>query len=53
VLPCLAEAATTMEDCARLARAGADFVAAGAAVWRHPEGAAAAIRRLSKALQAA
>lgn len=52
VLPCLAEAATAMEDCARLARAGADFVAAGGAVWRHPEGAAAAIRQLRKALQA-
>ena len=53
VLPCLAEAAITIEDGARLARAGADFVAAGEAVWRHPEGAAAAIRRLREALQAA
>jgi thiamine-phosphate pyrophosphorylase len=53
VLPCLAEAAIAVEDCARLARAGADFVAAGQAVWRHPEGAAAAIRRLGEALRAA
>jgi thiamine-phosphate pyrophosphorylase len=53
VLPCLAEVVTTVEDCARLARAGADLVAAGAEVWTDPEGAAAAVRRLREALQAA
>jgi thiamine-phosphate pyrophosphorylase len=50
VLPCLAEAAITAEDCARLARAGADLVAAGGPVWSHPEGAAAAVRRIREAL---
>ena len=34
VLPCLAEVATTVGDCARLARAGADLVAAGQACGR-------------------
>jgi thiamine-phosphate pyrophosphorylase len=50
VLPCLAEVAITADDCARLARAGADFVAAGGAVWRDLEGAAAAVRRIREAL---
>ena len=52
VLPCLAEAAT-VEDCAALARAGADFVAAGASVWTDPAGAAAAVRRWREALRLA
>jgi thiamine-phosphate pyrophosphorylase len=50
VLPCLAEVAITADDCGLLARAGADLVAAGGAVWSHPEGAAAAVRRLREAL---
>jgi thiamine-phosphate pyrophosphorylase len=53
VLPCLAEVAATVDDCARLARAGADLVAAGEEMWTDPEGAAAAVRRLREALQAA
>jgi len=53
VLPCLAEVAATADDCALLARAGADFVAAGGAVWSHPDGAAAAVRRLRTAIEAA
>ena len=38
VLPCLAEVATTVDDCARLARAGADFVAAGEGCGRTRRG---------------
>jgi thiamine-phosphate pyrophosphorylase len=53
VLPCLAEAATTAEDCAALARAGADFVAAGESIWTDPAGAAAAVRRWRAALSSA
>jgi thiamine-phosphate pyrophosphorylase len=53
VLPCLAEVAITADDCARLARVGADFVAAGGSVWADPDGAAAAVRRLREALGAA
>jgi thiamine-phosphate pyrophosphorylase len=53
VLPCLAEAATTVADCAALARAGADFVTAGESVWTDPAGAAAAVRRLREALMSA
>jgi len=53
VLPCVAEVATTVDDCTRLAQAGADLVAAGECVWTDPEGTAAAVRRLREALQAA
>jgi thiamine-phosphate pyrophosphorylase len=53
VLPCLAEVATTEGDCARLARAGADFVAAGGSIWTDPDGASAAIGRLRRALERA
>jgi thiamine-phosphate pyrophosphorylase len=53
VLPCLAEAATTEHDCARLARAGADFIAVGGTCWSDPDGAAAAVSRLKEALDAA
>jgi thiamine-phosphate pyrophosphorylase len=53
VLPCLAEAAITAHDCARLARAGADFIAVGGTVKSDPDGAAAAVRRLREALGAA
>jgi thiamine-phosphate pyrophosphorylase len=51
VLPCLAEVASTEGDCARLVRAGADFVAAGGSIWTDPDGASAAIRRLRDALE--
>ena len=53
VLPCLAEVATTEGDCARLARAGADFLAAGGSIWTDPDGPSAAIRRLRDALEGA
>ena len=52
VLPCLAEVATMVDDCARLAQAGADLVAAGEGMWTDPKGAAASVRRLREALQA-
>ena len=53
VLPCLAEAVTTVDDCAALMRAGADFVSAGESVWTDAAGAAAAVRRLGDALTVA
>lgn len=52
VLPCLAEVATVVDDCRRLAQAGADLVAVGEGVWTDPDGAAAVVRRLREALQA-
>ena len=48
-LPCVAYAAA-LADVGPLARAGADFIALGDAVWQHPEGAAAAIEAAMLAL---
>jgi thiamine-phosphate pyrophosphorylase len=49
VLPCLAEAAFDPGDLGRLARV-ADFIGVSDAVWRHPEGAAAGMRRVRQAM---
>jgi thiamine-phosphate pyrophosphorylase len=53
VLPCLAEAAVTEDDCAALVRAGADFAAVGGSIWTDAAGPAAALRRLRDALASA
>jgi len=49
-IPCVAIGGITAETAGQLARAGADFVAVSAAVWNHPEGAAAAVRELDGVL---
>ena len=49
-VPCVAIGGITAETAGALARAGADFVAVSAAVWRHPEGPAAGVRALNAAL---
>ncbi len=49
VLPCLAHAEDA-ETVARLAMAGADFIGVSKAIWRNPEGSAAAARDLAAAL---
>ncbi|NJC41594.1 thiamine-phosphate pyrophosphorylase [Brevundimonas alba] len=51
-VPCVAIGGITPENAGDLARAGADFVAVSAAVWGHPEGAAAAVRAFNQALAA-
>ncbi len=45
--PCVAIGGITAETARSLAAAGADFLAVSAGVWSHPEGAAAAVRRLN------
>ena len=45
--PCVAIGGITVETARSLAAAGADFLAVSAGVWSHPEGAAAAVRRLN------
>ncbi len=50
VLPCVALGRITPESAAETARAGADFLAVGQAVWDHPEGPAAALARFAEAL---
>lgn len=49
-IPCVAIGGITADTAAGLARAGADFVAVSAAVWSHPDGPAAAVRELDRAL---
>lgn len=52
-LPCCAIGGITVENCAPLVRAGADFLAVIAAVWNHPKGAAQGVRALNAAIAAA
>lgn len=49
-IPCVAIGGITAATAGELARAGADFVAVSAAVWNHPDGPAAAVRELDRAL---
>jgi thiamine-phosphate pyrophosphorylase len=42
-LPCVAIGGITADNAAPLVAAGADFIAVSAAVWAHPEGAAAGV----------
>jgi thiamine-phosphate pyrophosphorylase len=53
VLPCLPLALTGPKEAAALARAGADFIGARAAVWEHPLGPAAGVRAMRDAIAAA
>lgn len=50
-LPCVAIGGITAENCAPLVQAGADFLAVVGAVWNHPEGPAAGVRALERAVQ--
>ena len=50
-LPVVASGGITAENCAPLVQAGANFLAVVGAVWRHPDGPAAAIRALNAAIQ--
>jgi thiamine-phosphate pyrophosphorylase len=52
-LPVVAEGAITVENCASLVQAGADFLAVGAAIWNNPAGPAAAVRAMNAAIAAA
>jgi thiamine-phosphate pyrophosphorylase len=49
-LPCVAIGGITPTNAARLADAGADFVAASASVWSHPDGEADAVKQFADAL---
>lgn len=49
-IPCVAMGGTGHENAAALARAGADFLAVGDALWRHPAGPAAAVEALNALL---
>jgi thiamine-phosphate pyrophosphorylase len=50
VLPCLAESYNDAATCGLLARAGADFVGVSRSVWEHPDGAAAGVTAMRRAI---
>jgi thiamine-phosphate pyrophosphorylase len=49
-LPCCAIGGITPDNCAPLVRAGADFLAVVGCIWNHPDGPAAGVRALNKAI---
>jgi thiamine-phosphate pyrophosphorylase len=49
-LPCCAIGGITPDNCAPLVRAGADFLAVVGCVWNHPDGPAAGVRALNRAI---
>ena len=49
-IPCCAIGGITPENCAPLVRAGADFLAVVDCIWNHPDGPAAGVRALNKAI---
>ena len=52
-IPCVAIGGITVENCAGLAAAGADFVAVSSGVWRRGGGARAAVAAFNRALEGA
>ncbi len=52
-VPCVAIGGITIDNCATLVTAGADFVAVVTGVWNHPDGAAAAVKAYDRAIAAA
>lgn len=51
LVPCVAIGGLTPENCAPIVAAGADFIAASAAVWSRPEGPAAAVEAFNAAIR--
>ncbi len=52
-IPCVAIGGITVQNCAPLVAAGADFIAVVSAVWDHPDGPAAGARTINDAIAAA
>ena len=52
-LPCCAIGGITADNCAPLVQAGADFLAVVGAIWSYPDGPAAGVRALNRAIAAA
>ncbi len=49
-IPCVAIGGITVENCAPLIEAGADFLAVSAGIWRYSEGPAAAVKAFHAAI---
>jgi thiamine-phosphate pyrophosphorylase len=47
-VPCVAIGGITVDNCAPLVAAGADFLAVSAGVWQHPDGPAAAVQAFNE-----
>ena len=52
-VPCVAIGGITVENCAVLVDAGADFLAVSGGVWNHPDGAAAAVKAFNRVIAGA
>lgn len=52
-IPCVAIGGINAENCAPLVRAGAEFLAVVGAVWSHPDGPAAGVKAMLRAIAAA
>jgi thiamine-phosphate pyrophosphorylase len=52
-VPCVAIGGITVDNCAPLVAAGADFLAVSAGVWQHPDGPGAAVKAFNAAIAAA
>ncbi|MFQ5534873.1 MAG: thiamine phosphate synthase [Sphingomonadales bacterium] len=50
-VPCVAIGGITVENCAPLVKAGADFLAVSSGVWDYDQGPAAAVRELNRSLE--
>lgn len=50
-VPCVAIGGLTVDNCAAIIAAGADFLAVSAGVWEHREGPAAAVRAFNAAME--
>jgi thiamine-phosphate pyrophosphorylase len=46
-IPCVAIGGITVDNAAPLVRAGADFLAVSAGIWRHPQGPGEAVKRFN------
>jgi thiamine-phosphate pyrophosphorylase len=51
VVPCVAIGGIKAENCGVLVQAGSDFLAVSSGVWDHPDGPAAAVQALNRAIQ--
>jgi thiamine-phosphate pyrophosphorylase len=49
-VPCVAIGGITADNCGALVAAGADFIAVASAVWKHPEGPAAGVAAMNRAI---
>jgi thiamine-phosphate pyrophosphorylase len=52
-VPCVAIGGITVDNCAPLIEAGADFLAVSAGIWQYPDGPAAAVAAFERVIDEA